>query len=107
MTEQRNKGGRPTKAEQIAKGITKSELEGGLRVLKRAFVPCLQFLVEASDSAELTFTQKVKLKKEIAEMYAAMLKSDKILIAADKKDGDTGMDTDETPVAPIQFNLAA
>lgn len=105
--EQKNKGGRPTKAEQAAKGITQSELAGGLRVLKRAFVPSLQFLIEASDSSELSFTQRVKLKKELAEMYQAMLKNDKILIASDSKSGEVVRDSDEPQEAPIQFNLAA
>lgn len=106
--EQRNKGGRPTKAEQAAKGITQSELAGGLRVLKRAFVPSLQFLIEASDSEKLTYAQRVKLKKEIAEMYQAMLKNDKVLIAADNKSGDTPADDSSEPdEAPITFNLAA
>lgn len=106
--EQRNKGGRPTKAEQAAKGVTQSELAQGLRVLKRAFVPSLQFLVEASDSPNLTYTQRVKLKKELADMYQAMLKNDKALIAADNRSGDVPPETNDEPEeAPITFNLAA
>lgn len=33
--EQKNKGGRPTKAEVAARGVTKTEFEIGLKILKR------------------------------------------------------------------------
>jgi hypothetical protein len=35
--EQKNKGGRPTKAEVAARGVTKTEFEAGLKILKKIY----------------------------------------------------------------------
>lgn len=100
MTAQ-NKGGRPTKAEQLAKGITKSELEGGLRILKRAFGPALTRMVEAAANPDLPIDKQFKMAQDIANMYMAMLRADKALLAAAEKEGEGGKDTVEPPTATI------
>lgn len=100
MTE-RNKGGRPTKAEQLAKGITKSELDGGLRILKRAFGPALTRMIEVASDPALPLDKQFKMSQDIANMYMAMLRADKALIAIAQKEGDSGDETPEQPTATI------
>lgn len=104
MTAQ-NKGGRPTKAEQLAKGITKSELEGGLRILKRAFGPALTRMVEAAINPDLPPEKQFKMAQDIANMYMAMLKTEKVLLATEKAPAEGG-DTVEQPPATV-FQLHA
>jgi hypothetical protein len=100
MTE-RNKGGRPTKAEQLAKGITKSELDGGLRILKRAFGPALTRMIEVASNPELPLDKQFKMAQDIANMYMAMLRADKALIAIEQKEGEGSTDTPEPASATI------
>lgn len=103
-----NKGGRPTKAEQLAKGITKSELDAGLKILKRAFGPALTRMVEAAANPDLPLDKQFKMAQDIANMYMAMLKADKALILADQKadDGPSGgLDTDEEQPTATIFQL--
>jgi|SRR5947207_2814560 len=100
MTE-RNKGGRPTKAEQLAKGITKSELDGGLRILKRAFGPALTKMIEVASNPALPLDKQFKMAQDIANMYMAMLRADKALIAIEQKGDENGKDSVEPPSATI------
>jgi len=97
----RNKGGRPTKAEQLAKGITKSELDGGLRILKRAFGPALTRMIEVASNPELPLDKQFKMAQDIANMYMAMLRADKALIAIEQKEGEGSTDTPEPASATI------
>lgn len=101
MTQERNKGGRPTKAEQLAKGITKSELDGGLRILKRAFGPALTRMIEVAANPDLPLDKQFKMAQDIANMYMAMLRADKALIAIEQKADPDGKDGVEQPTATI------
>lgn len=100
-----NKGGRPTREEALAKAADKSELEGGLRILKRAFGPALNRMVEAATAEDLTPEKQFKMAQDIANMYVALLKADKALKAS--RDGETGgldTDTDRAPATVFQLH---
>lgn len=94
-----NKGGRPTREEALAKSADKSELEGGLRILKRAFGPALNRMVEAATAEDLTPEKQFKMAQDIANMYVALLKADKALKATARGDGEEV--GGETPTATI------
>lgn len=98
MTE-KNRGGRPTKEQQAAKNIGKSELAEGLRYMKKHFGVALTKMVEAAADDKLTPEKQFKMSQDIANMYMAMLRADKALIAADVKAGDVP-DTDEREQQP-------
>jgi hypothetical protein len=104
--EQRNKGGRPTKAEVAARGITKTELETGLKILKRIFGSALDTMIEISDNAELGIKDRFKMKQELVNMYINLVKSDQALKIQLSKgtDGEIDEPTDK-PLAPV-FNFA-
>jgi len=102
MSEERKKGGRPTKAEQIAKGITETELKAGLRVLKRAFVPSLQYLIDASNNPDVPMATRIKLHTLIANLYPNYLQADQRLKTGNKDGGSLDSeDEDDKPLAPI------
>lgn len=94
-----NKGGRPTREEALAKSADKSELEGGLRILKRAFGPALNRMVEAATKEDLTPEKQFKMAQDIANMYVALLKADKALKAITRDGEDVG--NGEAPSATI------
>ena len=94
-----NKGGRPTREEALAKAADKSELEAGLRILKRAFGPALNRMIETAAMTDLPPEKQFKMSYDIANMYMAMLKADKALKAADK--GDDQPEVVEAPPATI------
>lgn len=95
-----NKGGRPTREEALAKAADKSELEAGLRILKRAFGPALNRMIEAATTADLPPEKQFKMAMDIANMYMAMLKTDKALKATARGDGEE-VGNGETPPATI------
>lgn len=88
MTTQ-NKGGRPTKEEALAKSVDKTELEVGLRILKRAFGPALNRMLAAATTEGLSPAQEFKMAQDIVNTYVALLKADKALKAGDES-GDKG-----------------
>jgi len=102
---QRNKGGRPTKAEQIAKGITKSELEAGLRVLKKAFVPSIQYLIDRANDTEVSMATRIKLHQMIASMFPNYLQADQRLKTSPRDSGSLDTEDPEDKPTAVVFNL--
>lgn len=104
--EQKNKGGRPTKAEMAARGMTKTELDIGMRILKKIFGSALDKMVEISDSTTLTEKERFKMKQELVMMYINLVKSDQALkIQIAKGTEGDGEDLSDKPLAPV-FNFA-
>lgn len=99
-----NKGGRPTREEALAKSADKSELEGGLRILKRAFGPALNRMVEAATDSKLTPEKQFKMAQDIANMYMAMLRADKALKALARGETEEPDDTDKPPATIFQLH---
>lgn len=99
MTTQ-NKGGRPTKEEALAKSVDKTELEVGLRILKRAFGPALNRMIAAATTENLTPAQEFKMAQDIVNTYVALLKADRALKATDEDGIGEGKST-EQPTATI------
>jgi len=95
-----NKGGRPTREEALAKSAERSELDGGLRILKRAFGPALNRMVEAATADNLTPEKQFKMAQDIANMYVALLKADKALKAIARGEGED-VGNGEAPSATI------
>lgn len=93
-----NKGGRPTREEALAKSADKSELEIGLKILKRAFGPALNRMIVSATTEGLTPAQEFKMAQDIVNTYVALLKADKALKATD---GDTGGGDTEQPTATV------
>jgi hypothetical protein len=75
----KNKGGRPTKAEQLAKGITESELKTALRFLKRVHGDMIQSLILDLEDTQLSLKDRIKLKFDLIKLYESLLKTDKTL----------------------------
>lgn len=102
MTTQ-NKGGRPTKEEALAKSVDKTELEVGLRILKRAFGPALNRMIAAATTDNLSPAQEFKMAQDIVNTYVALLKADKALKAADD-DGVNKGSTDQPTATVFQLH---
>lgn len=102
MTTQ-NKGGRPTKEEALAKSVDKTELEVGLRILKRAFGPALNRMLTAATTEGLSPAQEFKMAQDIVNTYVALLKADKALKAADD-DGVNKGSTDQPTATVFQLH---
>ncbi len=104
--EQRNKGGRPTKAEMAARGVTKTELEAGLRILKKIYGSAIDKMIEISDSSDLSDKERFKMKQELVMMYINLVKSDQALKMQLAKGTEGEIeDTSDKPLAPV-FNFA-
>lgn len=98
MTEPKNKGGRPTNAELAAKGITKSELEVGLRLLKRHFGPAVTRAIEIANMDGIPLDKQFKMQLDLIKLFMEMKRAD----MAFKKDPDSATDDDvEKPIAPV------
>lgn len=100
MSETR-KVGRPTKAEAAAKGITKTELDIGLKMLKKHFPPAMAKAIEISSMEDLPLDKQFKMNLDLVKLYVELLKADKSF----KADPDSGLNTDEPELAPV-FHLA-
>lgn len=103
MEAPKNKGGRPTKAEQLAKGITETELKRLLSQFKRVAPTIVANLISEIENKELGIKEKIKLQIDLLKMYESLLKTNKALLA-------TGAPTEEPvvedePDRPI-FRLA-
>lgn len=103
--EQKNKGGRPTKAEMAARGITKTELEAGLRILKKIFGSAIDKMIELSDDVDLSVKDRFKMKQDLVNMYIALVKSDQALKMQLAKGTTDEIDEVDRPLAPV-FNFA-
>lgn len=103
--EQKNKGGRPTKAEMAARGMTKTELDAGLKILKKIFGSALDKMIEISDDTTLTIKERFKMKQELVMMYINLVKSDQALKMQMNKGSDEPDEQTDKPLAPV-FNFA-
>lgn len=103
--EQKNKGGRPTKAEMAARGITKTELDAGLKILKKIFGSAIDKMIELSDDVSLSVKDRFKMKQDLVNMYIALVKSDQALKMQLTKGTTDEIDETDKPLAPV-FNFA-
>lgn len=104
--EQKNRGGRPSNAELAARGITKTELEAGLKILKKIYGSAIDKMIEISDDTSLTIKERFKMKSELVSLYINLVKSDvslRIQINRGTEGGD--QEPEDKPLAPV-FNLA-
>lgn len=93
---QKNKGGRPSNAELAARGMTKTELEAGLRILKRYFGKAVDKIVELASDDKIPVDKQFKMNQDVVNMFMSMLKADAMLKQAAARDGDNSdMDTDK------------
>lgn len=105
MEAPKNKGGRPTKAEQLAKGITETELKRLLNQFKRVAPTIVANLISEIENKELGIKEKIKLQIDLLKMYESLLKTNKTLLATGAPaEEPTDGAADDTPV--IQFRLA-
>lgn len=103
--QQKNKGGRPSKAEMAARGITRTDLEIGLRILKKVYGPALDTMIEISDNADLPLKERFRMKQIIADMYTSLLRANESLKIQIAKGGDAPDEVEDKPLAPV-FNFA-
>lgn len=103
--QQKNKGGRPTKAEVAARGITKTEFELGLKILKKVFGSSIDSMIEMSDSTELSVKDRFKMKQDIVNLYINLIKSDVSVKMQLSKVDDSQEEPEDKPLAPV-FNFA-
>lgn len=103
--EQKNKGGRPTKAEMAARGITKTELDAGLRILRKIYGTAIDKMIEISDDVSLTIKERFKMKQELVMLYINLVKSDQALKIQLTKGTDVPDEIEDKPLAPV-FNFA-
>lgn len=98
-----NKGGRPTLAEQAAKGVKKSDLAKGLILLRKAFGPAVEKMIELQQTSEMTPEKEFKMALDLTKLYMEMLKADKALIMAEQRANDDGTDGagNDQPPAPV------
>lgn len=101
----KNKGGRPTKAEVAARGIVKTDLEVGIKILRKIFGGALDKLIELSDDENLNVKERFKMKQELAMMYINLVKSDHALRIQLGKGKVEEMPEIDKPLAPV-FNFA-
>lgn len=100
---QKNKGGRPTNAELAARGVTKTELDSGLRALKKMFGDNISRMIEIAANTDLPLDKQFKMNHDLVKLYMDMLKAQKALqIAELNKDG---VQDDTVEPARIEFRL--
>ena len=100
MTEVKNKGGRPTNAELAARGITKTELEAGLKILKKYFGPAITRAIEIANIQDLPLDKQFKMQLDLIKLYMEMQRAN----VAMKKEADAGNgaeDEIDKPMAPV------
>lgn len=106
MTAPKNKGGRPSNAELAARGMTKTELDVGLRTLKKYFGRSVEKIVELASDPDVAKDKQFKMNQDVINMFMAMLKADAALKQAAAKGTDVeDEDTVDKPPA-IVFQLA-
>lgn len=97
----RNKGGRPSNAELAARGMTKTELDAGLKILKKYFGNAVGKIVELASDEKIPVDKQFKMNQDVVNMFMAMLKADAMLKqAAAREDGnnsDMNTDDDDKP----------
>jgi hypothetical protein len=103
--EQKNKGGRPTKAEMAARGVTKTELDAGLRILKRIYGQAIDKMIEISDDEDIPAKDRFKMKQVLVDMYNNLYKSNEALKIQLAKGSEGPDELEDKPLAPV-FNFA-
>ncbi|WYN05091.1 hypothetical protein ISREJYDI_CDS0129 [Pseudomonas phage UNO-G1W1] len=103
--EQKNKGGRPTKAEVAARGLTQTELDAGLKILKRVYGKALDKMIEISDDESIPAKERFKMKQVLVDMYNNLYKANETLKMQLAKGGDVPDEPEDKPLAPV-FNFA-
>lgn len=95
---QKNKGGRPSNAELAARGMTKTDLDVGLKTLKKYFGRSVEKIVELASNPDLPVDKAFKMNQDVINMFMAMLKADALLKQATARGDDVGTgDDDEKP----------
>lgn len=103
---QKNKGGRPSNAELAARGMTKTDLEIGLKTLKKYFGRSVEKIVELASNPTLPVDKQFKMNQDVINMFMAMLKADAMLKQAMVKEDNSDMDTDkEDKPAGVVFDF--
>ena len=102
----KNKGGRPTNAELAARGMVKTDLDVGLKTLKKYFGRSVEKIVELASNPDLPVDKQFKMNQDVVSMFMAMLKADMALKQAlARGDGDdTPVDEGDKPKG-IVFDL--
>lgn len=104
--EQKNKGGRPTKAEVAARGVTKTEFEAGLKILKKIYGQSLDTMIQISDDTTIPAKERFRMKQVLVDMYTNLIKADAALRIQLAKGTDVPDEQDgDKPLAPV-FNFA-
>jgi hypothetical protein len=103
--EQKNKGGRPTKAEVAARGVTKTEFETGLKILKKIYGQSLDKMIEISDDESIPAKERFRMKQVLVDMYTNLIKADVALKIQLAKGTDEPEEQTDKPLAPV-FNFA-
>lgn len=104
--EQKNKGGRPTKAEMAARGVTKTEFETGLKILKKIYGQSLDKMIEISDDETIPAKERFRMKQVLVDMYTNLIKADVALKIQLAKGTDAPEEQEaDKPLAPV-FNFA-
>lgn len=101
MTEnvQKGKPGRPTKAEQAAKGLTPTELDQVMRLLKRNFGPSIARAIEISGNEEVALDKQFRMNLELAKLYVEWLKVQEAMRKSPEaaaSDADNGPEIERT-----------
>ena len=94
MTAPKNKGGRPSNAELAARGMTKTDLEIGLKTLKKYFGRSVEKIVELASNPDMPVDKQFKMNQDVINMFMAMLRADAALKQAMAKEDNSDMNTD-------------
>lgn len=104
--EQKNKGGRPTKAEVAARGVIKTELDAGLKILKKIYGQAIDKMIEISNDESIPAKDRFRMHQVLVDMYNNLYKSNEALKIQMAKGGDAPEEQEaDKPLAPI-FNFA-
>jgi hypothetical protein len=103
----KNKGGRPTNAELAARGMVKTDLDVGLKTLKKYFGKAAEKIVELASDPKLPVDKQFKMNQDLINMFMAMLKADMALKQATARGDDvgTGDDDDKPKGNGVVFDL--
>jgi hypothetical protein len=102
MEQQKNKGGRPSNAELAARGMTKTELEAGLRLLRKHFGPAVAKAIELASSAdELPLDKQFRMQLELIKLFMEMKRADQALKNTANGGESADDDDEDKPIAPV------
>lgn len=93
----KNKGGRPSNAELAARGMVKTDLDVGLKTLKKYFGRSVEKIVELASNPNLPVDKQFKMNQDVVSMFMAMLKADAMLKQAMARGDEVGDSTPDEP----------